>query len=331
MQLIIKSLILLCLMVVNGHAEEAKPIAKPSSAMSKESSNASAGETTPVAERIPAVSKENSKAPVAAAKPAAKPSPAISKDSSKTAGGQQKLATTPSKPVTNPLPEMSIGSAKAPVVMISYSSLTCGHCRNFYTSVLPQIQKKYIDSGKLRVVVRDYPGDQLSLQAHQLAWSKGGIKYLDFMKILYSTQDTWLTASDPVAALKSIAAQNGVSGEQFDACLKDQELLDKIIHVRLEGQQKYHITATPTFVINAKIHQGELSIKQIEDIMKPYLEPVSDKEKKPSLEEGKKPPLEKGKRSFFENVKKSIVEESKKPALEDIKKPIVEKVKKNKS
>ncbi len=185
------------------------------------------------------------------------------------AGEDKKKETTP------PLPEISIGKPEAPVLIIDYSSLTCNHCAHFYLDVLPEIQKKYIEPGYVRVIFRDFPGDKVSLEAHQIAWCKGEIKYLDFVKLLYSTQEKWLSAADPIATLKSIVTQNGISAEQFDAALKNQELLDKIVSARLEGQKKYKIDATPTIVINAKIHKKALSLQEVDDILKPIL----DKEK----------------------------------------------------
>jgi len=186
--------------------------------------------------------------------------------------------TDKDKESSQPLPEVSIGKPEAPVLIIDYSSLTCHHCANFYLDVIPQIQKKYVDPGYVRIVFRDFPGDKVSLEAHQIAWWKGEIKYLDFVKLLYSTQEKWLSAPDPIAALKSIVAQNGISAEQFDAALKNQELLEKIISVRLEGQQKYKINATPTIIINAKMHNKALSMQEIDDILKPILEKEKETE-----------------------------------------------------
>ncbi len=183
-------------------------------------------------------------------------------------------------PARKSLPEMGMGSPKAPVTIINYSSLTCSHCAHFHTTVLPKIEEKYIKPGYVRIIFRDYPGDKVSISAHQLAWCKGEIKYLDFVKLLYSTQEKWLLAPDPVAALKSIALQNGVTAKQFEACLKDQELLDKIIQLRLEGQKKYNIKATPTIVINAKIYDRALTFEQFEEIVRPLLAPSLEKDKK---------------------------------------------------
>jgi protein-disulfide isomerase len=185
----------------------------------------------------------------------------------------------------NPLPEISMGSAEAPVVVINYSSFTCTHCANFHTDVLPEIDKDYIKSGKVRIIFRDYPGDQLSVQAHQLAWCQGELKYLNFSKVFYSTQDKWLTEKDPIEALKKIALKNGLTKEQIDACLKNQELLDKILQVRIEGQKKYKITATPTIIINAKIYPRTLTFKEFQEAVDPLLESKTDKV---SLKEDKK-------------------------------------------
>lgn len=184
----------------------------------------------------------------------------------------EKAAEKESKKVeAKPLPEISMGKKDAPVVLINYSSLSCGHCAHFNTDILPKIEKKYIKPGYLRIVFRDYPGDQISLRAHQLAWCKGEMKYLDFLSLLYENQEKWLLADDPIAALKTIALQNGISTEQFEACMKNQELLDQIVAMRLDGQKKYNITATPTIVINTKIYQKALSLQELDDIMTPLL------------------------------------------------------------
>lgn len=204
----------------------------------------------------------------------------LKKVSEKVAGKPTKKNSEKKKGVDKPLPEISVGSKDAPVVMINYSSLSCGHCAHFNADILPKVQEKYIKPGYLRIIFRDYPGDQVSLRAHQLAWCKGEIKYLDFMKILYANQEKWLLADDPVVALKALALKNGIEPEQFEACLKNQELLDQIIALRLDGQKKYNITATPTIIINAKIYQKALSLQELDDIMKPLITSVKEKGKK---------------------------------------------------
>lgn len=178
-----------------------------------------------------------------------------------------------------PLPEICMGNPKAPIVIIDYSSLTCTHCAHFHADTLPKIEANYIKPGYVRIIFRDFPGDKVSIAAHQLAWSRGEMKYLDFMKLLYANQEKWLTEKDPIAALKAIALKNGITAEQFEACLKDIELMDKIIQVRLEGQKKYNIKATPTIIINAKIYDRALSYEEFEDVIKPLVEEIKKKAK----------------------------------------------------
>jgi protein-disulfide isomerase len=193
------------------------------------------------------------------------------------------------KAAPKPLPEICMGDAKAPILIIDYSSLACNHCADFHLHILSKLKSKYITPGYVRLMFRDFPGDQVSLQAHQIAWSKGEMKYLDFVQLLYEHQDKWLSAKDPIAALKTFVVQHGISAEQFDKALKDQELLDKIINTRLEGQQKYKITATPTLVINTKIYPNALTLQEIDDILEPLLKPIKEKEKteKKSKKKGK--------------------------------------------
>ncbi len=192
---------------------------------------------------------------------------------------------------TKSLPEICMGDSKAPVKIFVYTSLTCPHCAHFHHDVIPQVETKYVKPGYAWIVFRDFPGDKVSLEAHQVAWCKGEIKYLDFVNLIYSNQDKWLTAKDPIAALKEIMVKHGVSNEQFDAAIKNAELMDKIVQTRLEGQKKYKITATPTIIISGKIYPRALTFKEIDEILQPLLKPAS-KDGKKKKEEKKDEPKE---------------------------------------
>jgi protein-disulfide isomerase len=278
MQLVFRSLILLVAMMAYGQAEEAiseqtKPVAEQGDKVpSGEADKVASGNTgKTVTEQVDKIDAQQT-----AKNPAEQANKVARGEANKAPSGKEDKV----KLVSKPLPEMGMGSSKAPVTIINYSSLTCGHCAQFHTAVLPKIEEKYIKPGYVRIIFRDFPGDQISINAHRLAWCKGEMKYLDFVKLLYSTQEKWLLAPDPVAALKSIALQNGITAEQFEACLKDQELLDKIIQLRLEGQKKYNITATPTIIINAKIYPRALTFEEFEEIVRPLLAPSLGKDKK---------------------------------------------------
>lgn len=191
--------------------------------------------------------------------------------------GEGQAADAPKATPPEPLPEISIGSPAASVTVIEYSSLTCGHCATFNNDVLPKIREKYVDPGKVRFVFRDYPADQLSLQAHQLAWCTGSVGYPKLMNAFYTAQQKWLTAKDPLGELKKVALNNGLTQDQIDACLKNTPLLDKIVQMRLEGQQKYKITATPTFIIQMKVYPRGFSFEEFSKILDSLLDSQTKK------------------------------------------------------
>lgn len=94
-----------------------------------------------------------------------------------------------------------LGDRDAPVTMIEYSSLTCPHCAHFHTDVLPRIKKEYIDTGKVKLVLRDFPLNQPALIAAQIAHCVPEDRYFGFVSVLFETQAAWAISEDPAAAL----------------------------------------------------------------------------------------------------------------------------------
>lgn len=148
------------------------------------------------------------------------------------------------------LPEMALGSADAPVTIHEYSSLTCGHCANFHRETLPEIKKAYIDSGKVRLVFRDFPLDNLAFAAALLPHCAGPQRYFGFLEVLFRTQETWAGGKDPLNELKKLARLGGLSASDFDACLNNQALFVAIRDRAAADGKAYDIEATPTFRIN---------------------------------------------------------------------------------
>ena len=148
------------------------------------------------------------------------------------------------------LKERILGDPNAPVTIIEYASLTCSHCRDFHQDTLPQLKKTYIDTGKVRLVMRDYPFDQVSLQAAMMARCARPSLYFKFVDVLFKQQEQWSTADDPSAALARIGKLGGMSQADFDACMKNDDLIDGILKVRLEAQQNFQVDSTPTFIID---------------------------------------------------------------------------------
>jgi protein-disulfide isomerase len=151
------------------------------------------------------------------------------------------------------LPDLAMGKADAPVTIVEYASQTCGHCGNFHTKVLPELKTKYIDTGKARLIYREFPLDNLSAAASMLARCAGGEKTLPLAGILYSKQEEWaFTNTNPVPELFKIAKQAGFTQEAFDKCLTDQKLLDELTAQRERATDKFGVSGTPTFFINGK-------------------------------------------------------------------------------
>lgn len=148
------------------------------------------------------------------------------------------------------LPERSLGSATAPVTIIEYASLTCGHCAQFHTQILPQLKERYIDTGKVRLVFRDYPLDGGALRAAAVARCMPESTYHAYIAMLFKSQADWAANQDPGKVLVQYAKLGGLSGADAEACVASDKLMDAIAEGRLKADQYYDIKSTPTFILN---------------------------------------------------------------------------------
>jgi protein-disulfide isomerase len=161
-----------------------------------------------------------------------------------------------------PLPEMALGSESAPNVIVEYASMTCPHCAQFQTQVFPEVKTKYVDTGKVRYIFREFPLDGLAVAASMLARCSGD-KYFPMIDALFETQTTWaVPGPEGKQKLAQIAKQAGISQEAFDKCIADKDLFNKIVLVRERGNEEFQVDSTPSFFVNGKRLKGE---HQIED------------------------------------------------------------------
>ena len=182
---------------------------------------------------------------------------------------------------TNPSPEdlahagpggdIMIGSDKAPVTIIEYASMTCPHCAHFEETTLPELKKRYIDTGKVRYVMREFPLDALAAAGFMLARCAGPDKYEAVVETLFAKQADWAMVQKPIPPLMAIAKQFGFTEESFNACLANQKVLDDIQAVRDHAVNKLGVNSTPTFFINGKRLVGDLSIEAMAKEIDPYL------------------------------------------------------------
>ena len=149
--------------------------------------------------------------------------------------------------------DLVLGKADAPVTIHEYASLTCSHCAAFHTKVLPVLKTKYIDTGKVRLVLREFPLDNLAAAGSMLARCAGGEKTYAMIQALFEKQSEWaFVQGNPVPAMFKIAEGHGFTKETFDKCLTDQKLLDGITGVRDHANKTLGVRSTPTFFVNGK-------------------------------------------------------------------------------
>jgi protein-disulfide isomerase len=149
-----------------------------------------------------------------------------------------------------------LGKPDAPVTIIEYASLTCPHCAHFQSDVLPEIKKQWIDTGKAKLVLRDFPLDEEALRAAMIARCAPADRYYAFADTFFAAQDKWVRERDYRGALARLARLGGMSKEEFDACLRNKQLEDSIVESRFVASKQLDVNSTPTFFINGTKYTG---------------------------------------------------------------------------
>lgn len=151
-----------------------------------------------------------------------------------------------------------LGKADAPITIFEFFSLTCPHCAEFEEATYPKVKAEWVDTGKAKIVYRDYPLDQNALKAAMVARCAPPERYAAFVEVLFKQQTVWGVQRDPTDALKKIAALGGIGADAFDKCINDQDLSKQIVAEEYEAQKKYGVDSTPTFFVNGKKVVGAL-------------------------------------------------------------------------
>jgi protein-disulfide isomerase len=173
-------------------------------------------------------------------------------------------------PIDNPLAQvqegdMVMGDANAPITFIEYSSLSCPHCARHHANVLPEIKKAYIDTGKVKLVVRDFPLNRPAVEASLLAHCVSPMAYWGMTEQLFATQSGWVN-DNSAPALAVIAAAAGINGQDFQQCLSDDAAKQKIIASAEQASTVFKVDSTPTFVVNGIVINGERSFEEFSKI-----------------------------------------------------------------
>jgi protein-disulfide isomerase len=163
------------------------------------------------------------------------------------------------------LPDMALGPRNAPVTIVDYSSMTCSHCAAFMTGVFPSLRPKYIDSGRVRFMFREFPLDVKAAAASMLARtiaSDNAERYFAAIDSLFRQQDQLIAQTTDT--LHRVGRQYGMSEQAVDICLQDQALYNKLLVDEKIASEEVKIKATPTFFINGQKNEGFMPFEQID-------------------------------------------------------------------
>jgi protein-disulfide isomerase len=168
------------------------------------------------------------------------------------------------------LGDRSLGKDDAPVTIVEYASMTCPHCAHFHETTYPELKKRYIETGKVRFIFREFPLDPLAAGASMLARCADKEQFYPLIETLFQQQRQW-AVEKPIPHLMAIAKQAGMSEQKFNACLSDQKMLEAMQAEQKRATEKFGVSSTPTLFINGKKQVGGVSIEDIAKVIDPIL------------------------------------------------------------
>ena len=187
-----------------------------------------------------------------------------------TPAAAQNVGTLAAEPVS--LPDMAIGSPDAPVTIIEYSSMTCSHCALFEQNTLPMIKSRYIDTGQVRFVFREYPIDNnafgASMMARCIANDNAG-RYFGAVDSLFRQEDQLV--NNAMNTLRWVGSQSGMSDSEINNCLNNQDLYQKLVADRKIAMELVNVDAAPTFFVNGRKYTGNMPAEQMDGIIRSAL------------------------------------------------------------
>jgi len=162
-----------------------------------------------------------------------------------------------------------IGNEDAKITIIEYASLSCSHCADFHVNTLETLKKEYIDTGKVKMVFRDYPFNYPALLGSMVLRCIPENYRYDYMNALFKLQTDWVNKKNKktIQELYKIMQSGGMTKDEYDACIYNTELENEILQGVMEAQNQFNIKSTPSFIINGKLIEGNKSIKEFRQII----------------------------------------------------------------
>ena len=159
--------------------------------------------------------------------------------------------------------DVVLGDPNAPILMIEYASFTCPHCAHFHTQILPELKKKWIDSGKVKLIYRDFPLDQVAAKAAQIAECAGNDRYFGVIDLIFRGQEQWAAASDPLAELAKPLRIAGMGEKEIKECLANEAKANEVI-ADYKGGEALGVNSTPTLFIDGQLYRGARSVEELD-------------------------------------------------------------------
>lgn len=187
------------------------------------------------------------------------------------AAAQEGTTKDVAKLATVALPDRPLGSETAPVTVIEYASPTCPHCAAFHNNVYPAFKAEYIDTGKVKFLVRPFVRNVLDAVVFMLAEAAGEEQYHTIIETYFKTQDQWGVSETPRDAILAIAKQLGFTDASFDAALTNQELFASMETMREQALGEFNLEGTPTFYVNGKQLTGDKTLEELKAEIDPLV------------------------------------------------------------
>ena len=177
------------------------------------------------------------------------------------------VVEVPELMMAGPLGDRGLGNPSAPVTVIEYASMTCPHCQQFHLDSFPALKTKYIDTGQVYFILREFPLDAVAFAAFMVARCSAD-SYFDVIDVLFKHQETWAFAADPIGAMLTFTAPYGIATEaHFEACIGRKEVFDHVDAVATRGYEAFGVEGTPTFFFNGNRVVGDLPIEGVDQMI----------------------------------------------------------------
>lgn len=170
--------------------------------------------------------------------------------------------------VEQALQDRILGDPGAPIAIVEYASFTCPQCARFHLETMPELKKVWIDTGKAKLIYRDFPLDKRAAAASVVARCAPPERYFEIVDALYEQQDSWARAADSASSQAAVSRLTGLSSSEIEKCLGNQPLVDGVLKMRLDAQQTLGIKGTPTFIIQGKLVRGAVPFENLDEFLR---------------------------------------------------------------